>query len=139
MKQDPFENLADWGSALNTIEEMAAAGRLSSCQPGLIRILRYKGNWRLREAVLRHVGEIQTPSEELVQQVLTILDDDNIYYDARMLAGDALSQLLNNMGGEGGRAIHRKARDVLTRLRSTPQPPFFDKALNATCSAVGIN
>ena len=73
----------------------------------------------MREAVLRHVGEIQTPSEELVQQVLTILDDDNTYYDARMLAGNALSRLLNNMGGDGGRAIHRKARDVLTRLRST--------------------
>ena len=97
MKQDPFGNLVEWGEVLNSIEEMAASGCLSDCQPGLVRILRYKGNWRLREAVLRHIGEIQAPSEELVDQVLSILDDDNTYYDVRILAGCALSQLIKNI------------------------------------------
>ena len=96
MKQDPFGNLTDWGPVLDTFEVLADNGRLAECQPGLIRILRFKGNWRLREEVLKRVGKIQTPSRELVLQVLAILSDDNTYYDARIIAGDALVQLLKN-------------------------------------------
>lgn len=130
MKQDPFGNLSDWGTVLDIFEEMAANGDLSECQPGLIRILRYKGNWRLREAVLNRVGEIQTPSDDLVHQVLAILDDDNIYYDARILAGNALSQLLKNIPDDDGGDIRPKARKVLAKLKSTPQPPFFADTIN---------
>lgn len=129
MKNDPFGNLTDWGLALDTLEDLADNGELSSCQPGLIRILRFKGHWRLREEVLKHVGKIQAPSKDLVQEVIAILDDDNIYYDARIIAGNAIIQWINKAEGACGNDIHRKTQKVIEKIKSTPQPPFFEKAL----------
>jgi len=94
MKHDLFGSLRDWGPVLELVDDLADNGQLAKCQPGLIRILRYKGNWRLREEVLKRVGEIKTPSSELVFQVLSILADDNIYYDVRILASEALIQMV---------------------------------------------
>jgi hypothetical protein len=141
MKPDPFGNLTDWGQVLETFDELADSGRLAECQPGLIRILRFKGNWRLREEVLNRVGEIQAPSRELVLQVLAILADDNVYYDARIIAGDALAQLLKNEPVDSHEELASATRKLVDKLKRTPQPPFFDAALdrlhcefNAPCS-----
>jgi len=111
---------------------------LAECQPGLIRILKYKGNWRLREEVLKRVGEIQNPSDELVFQLLSMLDDDNIYYDARVLAGDALTQLAKNVQGGLDNEINISVRKVAEKLITTPQPPFFDKTLKRLCLEIRL-
>jgi hypothetical protein len=137
MQQDPFGNLTDWGVVLDTFEELADSGRLAECQPGLIRILRFKGNWRLREEVLKRVGEIQVPSKELITQVLAILADDNTYYDARIIAGDALVRLLKNGSADSHEELNTAARKLVEKLKSTPQPPFFDEALDRLHSEVG--
>ena len=138
MKQDPFGNLTDWGPVLDTFDELADSGRLAECQPGLIRILRFKGNWRLREEVLKRVGEIQTPSRELVLQVLAILADDNTYYDARIIAGDALVQLLKNGPADSHEELTSAAKKLVDKLKSTPQPPFFDEAIDRVHREVGV-
>lgn len=138
MKQDPFGNLTDWGRVLDTFGELADSGRLAECQPGLIRILRFKGNWRLREEVLKRIGEIKVPSRELVRQVLTILADDNIYYDARIMAGDALIQLLKNGPDESLEELTATVRKLVQKLKSTPQPPFFDEALDRLHCEAGV-
>ena len=129
MKDDPFGNLMDWGPVLDKLVELSSNGDLSRCQPGLVRILRYRGNWRLREEALKAAGDVQNPSEELVHQVISILDDDNIYYDARILAGDALLQLLNNAEDVSGGDLQNKTRNVVDKLKTTPQPPFFEEAI----------
>ena len=129
MKEDPFGNLTNWGAALDIIDELADTGKLSECQPGLIRILRYKGNWRLREEVLKRAGEIQNPSYELIRQILNILDDDNTYYDARILASDALIRMLKCIQDGFGGEIYMSVRKVAERLKATPHPPIFDNTL----------
>ena len=129
MTQDPFGNLTDWGPALNTLEILTDRGGLEACQPGLIRILRYKGNWRLREEVLKRIGEIQKPIRELLFQVLAIVADDNVYYDLRILAAEAMGQLLQKAGNGSGDKIHTEVQAVVQKVRSTPQPPFFNQAL----------
>lgn len=134
MTQDPFGNLGDWGPVLELIEDLADNGRLAECQPGLIRILRYKGNWRLREEVLKRIGEIQTPSEALISQALSIIADDNIYYDARILASDALIQLLKHTQGGFNGEVNSRAQKIAKKLVRTPQPPFFDSAIKKLCS-----
>lgn len=139
MKHDPFGNLIDWGQALDMFEDLAARGDLRECQPGLVRMLRYKGNWRLREEVLKRVGEIHPPSDELVCQVIAILDDDNIYHDARILAADALIRLLKNARNDNGDGICGKVRKVIENLKSVPQPPFFEAALERLYSEVGVS
>jgi hypothetical protein len=136
MKSDPFGNLTDWCQVLDTLEDLAENGDLSKCQPGLIRVLRYKGNWRLREEVLKRVGDVQMPSNELVHQVISILDDDNTYYDARILAGDALIKLLRHHQSDHSDGLHSQVRNVINNLTGLPQPPFFNDALNRMNAAL---
>ncbi|MFZ7111526.1 MAG: hypothetical protein ACOWYE_07570 [Desulfatiglandales bacterium] len=138
MNHDPFGDLGDWGSVLEVFGQLADNGKLTECQPGLVRILKYKGNWRLREEVLKRVGEIENASDELVFQVLSMLDDDNIYYDARVLAGDALTQLAKNVRGGLNNEINSSIRKVAEKLITTPQPPFFGKALKRLCSEIRL-
>jgi hypothetical protein len=127
--EDPFGGLTDWGPVLDQLRSLESQGRLGTCQPGLIRILRYRGNWRLREETLKRVATIEAPSADLILQVLSILADDNLYYDARILAGEALMGLLGHT--RDGLRGHMKAavRKVVMRLMTSPQPPRLLEAL----------
>lgn len=139
MKNDPFGNLTDWGPVLDTLDDLTDKGALSTCQPGLIRILRYKGNWRLREEVLKRAGEIQAPSKELIQQVVAVLADDNIYYEARIIAGNALIQLLKKAENAHSDDIHGQVHKVIEKLKSTPQPPILGNAIDALHSEIAAS
>lgn len=130
MKHDPFGSLSNWGKVLDLLEELANNNQLASCQTGLIRILRYKGHWRLREEVLKRIGRIQTPSNELIDQLLSILADDNIYYDVRILAGNAMIQLLKSVRNSFCGEINKEIRKVVEKLKRTPQPPFLEETLD---------
>jgi len=129
MHRDPFGNLRDWGPVLDMLDSMEEKCLLAECQPGLIRILRYKGNWRLREEALKRVAQIQAPSEDLIFQILDIVADDNLYYDARVLASDALVQLLRSVENGFSHEINREIFKITEKLKSTPQPPSFNIAL----------
>jgi len=136
MTDDPFGNLRDWGPVLELLDELANSGKLAECQRGLVRILRYKGNWRLREEVLKRIGGISSPSNELVGQALTIFADDNIYYDARILASDALIKLLKNSQGSLHQEVIPEIRKVIEKLSKLPQPPFYDNAIKRLDSEI---
>ncbi len=138
MKQDPFGDLNNWEAVLDILDELANAGKLPECQAGLIRILKHKGNWRLREEVLKRVGEIQRPSHQLIHQVLSILDDDNTYYDARILAGDALIQMLKNRQDDFGGKIIMSIRNVTERLKMIPHPSIFENAVKKLCAEIAV-
>ena len=136
--KDPFGNLTDWGSVLSLIEALDEKGELAECQPGLIRILKYKANWRLREAVLKRIGQIENPCEDLFHQVLAILNDDNIYFDARILASSALVHLLHNTHNGCHSRVTRATQKVIGRLLATPQPPCLEDALKNLGSEIGF-
>jgi len=137
MTNDPFGNLRDWGPALELLDELATNGKLAECQSGLVRILRYKGNWRLREEVLKRIGGIPSPSNELVGQVLTILADDNIYYDARILANNALIHWLKNSQSRLHQEVILEIRKVIEKFSKLPQPPLFGEAIKKLDSEIG--
>jgi len=136
MKDDPFGNLRDWGPVLELLDELVRSGKLAECQRGLVRILRYKGNWRLREEVLKRIGGISSPSNELVGQTLTVFADDNLYYDARILASNAIIQLLNNSPGSLHREFVPAIQKVLDKLRKVPQPPIYADAIKQLDSEI---
>ncbi len=138
MDQDPFGKLTDWEQVLDTLHVFGNNGHLSKCQPGLIRILRYKANWRLREEVLKRIGSIRTPSNDLIFQVLDILDDDNVYYDVRILAGRALIQLLKNVEDAGGGEVYARTQKTIEKLERIPQPPLFVHALSRLSEELGM-
>ena len=139
MEQDPFGNLMNWDAVLDILDELAENDGLNECQGGLIRILKYKGNWRLREEVLKRVGEIQGPSHHLILQVLSILDDDNTYYDARILAGDALVQMLKS-AQDGFRGETKMSVLKVTEKAKvyTPSIVFSDNAVKKLYTEIGL-
>lgn len=137
MTHDPFGNLREWGPALELLDGLDSNGKLAACQRGLVRILRYKGNYRLREEVLKRIGGILSPSDELAGQVLTILADDNIYYDARILANNALIQWLKNSKSSLNQEFILEIRKMIEKLSKLPHPPFFDKAIKRLDSEIG--
>ena len=136
MEKDPFGNLTDWGPVLDLLDELSEDGTISRCQPGLIRILRYKGNWRLREEVLKKVNRIENPCNELVLQLIRLLADDNLYYDARILAGNALVQLSQNVQNGFSIELNKEIQKVIEKLQHTPHPPFFEFAVERVHSNI---
>jgi len=129
MTQDPFGNLQDWGQVLDHLENIFKTGRAEDCQRGLIRILRYRGNWRLREETLKHIENIENPKEDLIREVLSILENDTIYYEARIIACRSLIKILHK-NRSAPEQLTREAGQALKRINSIPQPPFFMDSIN---------
>jgi len=133
MAHDIFGNLRDWGGVLERIEALAAQHQLDGHQAGLVRILRYRDNWRLCESVLEYVKDLRQPTDQLLRGVLSIMMDESIYHDARILAAEALATLTAGAQarGDSGAAVDSKiALQKMGELLNTPAPPFFHRAID---------
>jgi len=53
VNRDPFGNLQDWKTVLDQLDDIETKGVLAEYQRAFIRVLRFKKNWQLREAVLK--------------------------------------------------------------------------------------
>lgn len=132
MTQDPFGNLREWGSVMELLEDLKSTGCLAECQRGIIRILRFRENWRLREEVLKQLGHIETPSEELIEEVCRIVLDDSTYYELRILASSVLARLIQNKRELIGPEFRPQAESIMESLKSAMEihhPPIFRDAL----------
>ncbi|PKN29943.1 MAG: hypothetical protein CVU64_05800 [Deltaproteobacteria bacterium HGW-Deltaproteobacteria-21] len=135
MNSDTFGNLMEWGKVLQNLEELKQSGRLNEHQPGLVRILRYRHNWRLREAVLGCLDEVSGPCEELVKEVLHIAMDEGTYLEARILAIQALSCLLANFKGSCARdatEMRGSVVECMEDMLNSPQP-LINRAARESC------
>ena len=94
MQSDIFGNLMEWGDVLEKLEGLRNSKTLDEHQAGLVRILRYPRNWRLREAALRVIREINQPSQELLKETLSIALNEEVYLEARKMAVDTLADLM---------------------------------------------
>ena len=141
MTQDPFGNLREWGSVLELLADLKSAGCLAECQRGIIRILRYRENWRLREEMLKQLGHIETPTEELIDEVCNIVMDENSYYEVRILASRALALLVSNQHKLSGTRCRPKMESIMESLKAamaTPHPPVFRDALGHCLQLLGL-
>jgi hypothetical protein len=136
MRSDPFGNLRDWGPVLEQIHQLADEGNLGECQPGLIRILRYRDNWRLREEVLSRIGTIDNPDESMLNSILNTIADERLYFEARILACQAMEELMKKSSTRLNTASQTDIVKTLKALCSTVQPPYFEQALRKLDSVV---
>lgn len=134
MQPDSFGNLQDWGPVLDKLCQLTHEGKLGDHQAELIRILRYQGNWRLREETLHRISAIEQPSKALIEQVLRIIADKNLYFEARILACQSMIDLLKKTGHSFDAAIRDAVIGTLAKLLATPQPPIFTDALRQLSS-----
>lgn len=129
MHADPFGNLKDWGPVLHQLQNLSAQGQLDQHQPGLVRLLAYNDNWRLREEGLRCAAELAQPDEAVIRQVLRIFADENLYYEVRSLAAETLATMFKNQACHFPQAIITAIHKTLVNLLATPQPPLFAQPL----------
>ena len=135
MSGDPFGNLCDWGTVIETLDSLAANGQLAKCQDGVVRVLRFRGNWRLREEALKRIGGIAAPSAELVRQVNEIIHDDNLYYEVRILAANVLVQFMKRNSFVGIDFLD-ELKSRMEELIAVPQPPYFMDSLKLCLDAM---
>jgi hypothetical protein len=137
-----FDNLKDWGIVLEKLEQLSKSKDLGNHQEGLIRLLRFNDNWRLREAAIESLHAIEAPSFELIREVFRLVMREDLYYDVRILATDGLEKLLTNL-------LQGKKVDVentiplaseiiagMERSLASPQPPIFYHALQKSLEQI---
>jgi hypothetical protein len=132
-----LDNFQDWGQVLDGLKKIEKKGDLHRHQHDLIRMLKYKGNWRLREAALESIPQIENPVPELVCEVLNVILDDNVYCEARVMACRTLNQLIENGKNSscGCRLFGELSiADNLKTLTVVPQPPMLMSAVSGCLS-----
>ena len=134
MGKDIFGNLYDWSDVLQQIENLRQSFSLDEHQPGLVRILRYRNNWKLRETVLDCIKELKQPDDSVIDAVLDIVMDDTVYYEQRILAADSLVQLCK----KNEKAMKKFVEEV-GKLVDAPHPSAFHKALNRITKQIEDN
>ena len=138
MQPDPFGDLQDWEHALELLFTLSENGKLDECQPGLARILAFQGNWRIREETLKRLRHIENPKNELVRQAINIIADANLYYEMRIIACQAIEELLSRNNHPFYASMQTILTQTLDAQLSIPQPPIFKQALDNLQSLVDI-
>lgn len=132
-----LDNFQDWEGVLDTLEKIKKKGVLHHYQTDLIRLLKYRGNWRLCEAALQAIRQIKQPTAPLVSEVLNIIMDDNLYYEVRAMACHTLNELIHHHKNcaNGCKSLTRlPIAKHLKTLTAVPQPPILSSAAS-TCLA----
>ena len=138
MSSDIFGNLMDWDQAMEKLNHLQRTKKLNEHQPGLVRIMRYRDNWRLRETVLNYAKDITHPSYNLLKEVLNIVMDENVYYDARILAANALASLRKNSKDNKNSDQTTKSAVIekMETLLGSLQPPIFHEAIRRSYNTI---
>jgi hypothetical protein len=131
MKADVFGDLRDWGRVLSVLQLLEGKGRLDEVQEGLVRILNYRNNWRLREQALVSARRVVEPSGQLLQAVICVLRDENSYLDARILAAQTLACLAPRFFRKHQVADMTPGaiRQNLMQVVAKPEPPVLRQAV----------
>jgi hypothetical protein len=138
MKQYVLGNFMDWGNVLDKLNHLQSTNTLDDHQDELIGLLRFDGNWRLREAAVEAAAGLTKPKLETVRQLLQLIKREDIYYDVRIMATESLSRLLPVMMESKelyNDLTHPFINEIsleVTDLLSSPEPPIFHDALNIT-------
>ncbi len=135
MKSNGFGNLNDWGAVLEKLDRLSQSGALDQWQEALTRLLRFDQNWRLREAAIESLDAVKNPGLDLAREVLLLIKRNDLYYDVRILAADAMERLVPKIieNRQFDRDILRQfVREVIAEMEvllASPEPPRFHHAL----------
>jgi hypothetical protein len=131
MERDTLGNLEQWGRALEELDEWKQAGQLDSHQDDLLWLLRFRGNWRLREAALEMMASLQAPAPKLICEACGIMMNESLYHEVRILAAEAVAALLSSERNPGAptEALAGEVRERMHALLESAQPPVMHLAL----------
>jgi hypothetical protein len=138
MNEDPFGDLRDWGNVLKILQRLAGQDSLDDVQPGLIRLIRYRRNWQIREHALLSARRIDTPSAPLLATILEVVTDRDTYPDARILAAKALAELVPKRRTDPGmEGLDRDSiLQILKRQLAAPEAPVLRLAVEKAAETI---
>ena len=131
MRPSVFGNLEEWGCVLERLEELTRSRQLELHQDALVALLRYRDNWRLREAALESAATIRTPTGPLIRQVCRLMMDQGLYYQARVLAAEALGATLEHLHDDSQgevMALRQEVRENVHALLASHDVPVIHQA-----------
>lgn len=131
MHRNGFGNLEEWGRVLERLSEMTRDGRIDEHQDELAVLLRYRDNWRLREAALESIRAVRRPREPLIRELCAILMNEGLYHQVRVLAAEALAVALDRLAASAETApvqLQRDIREQMHELLDSGQPPVIHQA-----------
>ena len=140
MNQDIFGNIREWGVVLECLDDLKQSRKLDEHQEGLTRILRYRENWRLREKVLEYACEIKSPFDKLIIELFNIMTDEDIYFEARILAANALGYLIPKRKGipeKEEKFSEDKVVLQMINVLNSAGPPHFHEAIAKSLGRIG--
>jgi hypothetical protein len=138
MNRETLGNLEQWDAVLEQLDKWKQGGQLDSRQDDLLWLLRYRGNWRLREAALEMSAFLQAPTLEVIRQVSDIMMDENLYQEVRILAAETLGAILSNERQRGTITVpvDSEVRARMNALLASAQPPVMHIALRRILSQI---
>lgn len=137
MNSDIFGNLRDWGLIPEQIAKLVQSGALDDHQEGLIRILRYQHNWKLRIIALESISHLRSPTNATLSEVLNILVNEGLY-EVRVIAASVLDDWFrsNRVSDTESLAMARRIEEQLCHILKSPQPPVLHEAVRNALAAV---
>ncbi len=142
MKDYIFGNLMDWGNTLDRLQHLRDTGELDNHQEELIRLLRFEGNWRLREAAVEASSTLKSPSIDTAKQLVELIIRGDLYYNIRIMATEALSTLVpvviknKELNQDLVHLFVNEANHEVTTLLLSPAPPIFHDTLDITLEQI---
>ncbi len=142
MKSNGFGNLNDWGVVLEQLDRLSQSGMLDQWQEQLIRLLRFDQNWRLREAAIESLGFVKNPGLDLAREILLLIKRNDLYYDVRILAADAIEQLIPKIIDSrqfDQDILQQFVREIIAEMEvllAFPEPPKFHQALQKSVAGI---
>ncbi len=139
MSQNVFDDLTDWAPVLSELAALSSRGELDAHQAELARLLRYRDNWRLREAALRAALEIRQASDLLIADALNVLVDPELALSTRIAACHALAHLLPRRQPTGVaeldlETVRKTMRDLAARSLNPVLQHELHQAVAATAN-----
>ena len=118
MRQGVLGNLEEWGRVLEQLGELTRSGDIERHQDELLALLQCSDNWRLREAALETVPAVQHPGEPLVREVCSIMLNEGLYFQARVLAAEVLDVALDRLAERSETEVMKLRRDIRDHMHA---------------------
>lgn len=127
-----LDNLEEWGRVLEQLDHLRRDRILDRHQNEILRLLRYQDNWRLREAALEALLDVQKPSGPVVEETCRIVMNEGLYYQMRVLAAEALAAMNERLAAsrepEAAELRHQIGKQM-QELLDSHQPPILHQAV----------
>ena len=137
MRQSLDARLADWRRMTARMEQLKASGGLGEAEFEMIAVLKFSSNVLLREQVLLQARHILAPSEGLVNALLDVVCNRQLFVDERTLAAQALGFLVPRLDSEVG--DEQAKSEMIRRLTQTldlPEAEVFRQAVTRVIAGI---